>query len=147
MDSNGAKRTLAVRRVNGAQRPSARAPALIEARRRATGGFPSVEELMDLAQVTARITEAVGANSGLGKTLKFDFGDNGKIYIDGVATPNTVSNDDKPADCTLQLGWDDFLNMSQGKLDPTMAFMQGKLKVLGDMSIAMKLQPILAKLR
>lgn len=102
---------------------------------------------MDLAQVTAKITEAVGANSGLGKTLKFDFGDMGKIFVDGVSSPNTVSNDDKPADCTLQLGWEDFLNMSQGKLDPTMAFMQGKLKVLGDMSIAMKLQPILAKLR
>jgi putative sterol carrier protein len=102
---------------------------------------------MDLAAVTARINEAVGGNSGLGKTLKFDFGDVGKIFIDGASTPNTVSNDDKTADCTLQLSWDDFLNMSQGKLDPTMAFMQGKLKVLGDMSIAMKLQPILAKLR
>lgn len=102
---------------------------------------------MDLAQVTAKITEAVGVDSGLGKTLKFDFGPVGKIFIDGVSKPNTVSNDDNPADCTLQLGWDDFLNMAAGKLDPTMAFMQGKLKVLGDMSIAMKLQPILAKLR
>ena len=102
---------------------------------------------MEIAEVTKRITEAVGADSGLGKTLKFDFGPVGKIFIDGVSTPNTVSNDDKPADCTLQLAWDDFLNMAAGKLDPTMAFMQGKLKVLGDMSIAMKLQPILAKLR
>ncbi len=102
---------------------------------------------MDISEVTKRITEAVGADSGLGKTLKFDFGDIGKIYIDGVSTPNTVSNDDKAADCTLQLAWDDFINMAAGKLDPTMAFMQGKLKVLGDMSIAMKLQPILAKLR
>jgi putative sterol carrier protein len=102
---------------------------------------------MDLAQVTSKIAEAVGDNSGLGKTLKFDFGPIGKIFIDGVSSPNTVSNDDKPADCTLQLGWDDFLDMAAGKLDPTMAFMQGKLKVLGDMSIAMKLQPILAKLR
>lgn len=102
---------------------------------------------MDIGEVTKRITEAVGVDSGLGKTLKFDFGAAGKIFIDGVSKPNTVSNDDKAADCTLQLGWDDFLNMAQGKLDPTMAFMQGKLKVLGDMSIAMKLQPILAKLR
>ena len=102
---------------------------------------------MDISEVTKRITEAVGADSGLGKTLKFDFGAVGKIFIDGVSTPNTVSNDDNAADCTLQLAWDDFLNMAAGKLDPTMAFMQGKLKVLGDMSIAMKLQPILAKLR
>ena len=102
---------------------------------------------MDLAEVTKRIAEAVGDNSGLGKTLKFDFGAAGKIFIDGASSPNTVSNDDKPADTTMQLSWDDFVNMSQGKLDPTMAFMQGKLKVLGDMSVAMKLQPILAKLR
>jgi putative sterol carrier protein len=102
---------------------------------------------MELGEVTKRITEAVGVDSGLGKSLKFDFGDKGKIYIDGVSKPNSVSNDDKPADCTIKLAWDDFLNMAQGKLDPTMAFMQGKLKVEGDMSIAMKLQPILAKLR
>jgi len=102
---------------------------------------------MELGEVTAKITEAVGDESGLGKTLKFDFGDVGKIYIDGVSKPNAVSNDDKAADCTIKLAWDDFLSMAQGKLDPTMAFMQGKLKVDGDMSIAMKLQPILSKLR
>lgn len=102
---------------------------------------------MDLQEVTKAMAGAVGENSGLGKTLKFDFGSMGRIFIDGASSPNTVSNEDNAADCTLQLGWDDFLNMSQGKLDPTMAFMQGKLKVLGDMSIAMKLQPILAKLR
>lgn len=102
---------------------------------------------MDLQQVTARMAEAVGENSGLGKTLKFDFGDMGKIYVDGASSPNSVSNEDKPADCTLQLSWADFGQMAEGKLDPTMAFMQGKLKVLGDMSVAMKLQPIMAKLR
>ncbi|MDZ4777540.1 MAG: SCP2 sterol-binding domain-containing protein [Alphaproteobacteria bacterium] len=102
---------------------------------------------MELGEVTKKITEAVGVESGLGKTLKFDFGDVGKIYIDGVSKPNSVSNDDKAADCTIKLAWDDFLSMAAGKLDPTMAFMQGKLKVDGDMSIAMKLQPILSKLR
>ena len=101
----------------------------------------------DLAQVTEHIRGAVGDNSGLGKTVKLDLGDQGKIFIDGASTPNTVTNEDKPADATVSIKWDDFMALSEGKLDPMMAFMQGKLKVEGDMSNAMQLQGVLAKLR
>ena len=96
-----------------------------------------------LQEITAKMQEAVGSDSGLGKTVKFDFGDEGKIFIDG----GSVSNDDSPADCTLVLSKADFEQMAQGQLDPTMAFMSGKLKVQGDMGVAMKLQPLLAKAR
>ena len=87
--------------------------------------------MADLAQVTEHIRGAVGADSGLGKTVKLDLGDAGKIYIDGASTPNTVTNDDKPADATVSMAWDDFMALSDGKLDPMMAFMQGKLKIAG----------------
>jgi putative sterol carrier protein len=102
---------------------------------------------MDLAEVTTRIAGALGENSGLSKTVKIDFGSAGKVFLDGVSVPNTVSNDDKPADCTLALSWDDFLKLAQGTLDPTMAYMQGKLKVVGDMGVALKLVPVFSKLR
>jgi putative sterol carrier protein len=100
-----------------------------------------------LDEITTQMRAAVGDNSGLGKKLKFDFGNDGKIFIDGASTPNTVSNDDAAADCTIKVAKDDFEKMAAGALDPTMAFMQGKLKVEGDMSIAMKLGPILQKAR
>lgn len=87
----------------------------------------------------------VGDNSGLGKTVKLDLGDEGKIYIDGASTPNTVTNEDKPADATVSMKWDDFMALSEGKLDPMMAFMQGKLKIAGDMMIAQKLAPLLKR--
>lgn len=101
--------------------------------------------MVDLAQVTEHIRGAVGANSGLGKTVKLDLGDAGKIFIDGVSSPNAVTNEDKPADATVSIGWDDFLALSDGKLDPMMAFMQGKLKIAGDMMIAQKLAPLLKR--
>ncbi|QBX37561.1 SCP2 sterol-binding domain-containing protein [Brevundimonas sp. S30B] len=99
--------------------------------------------MADLAQATDKIRAAVGDNSGLGKTVKLDFGDDGKIYIDGSSVPNTVTNEDKPADATVSMKWDDFIALSQGQLDPMMAFMQGKLKIAGDMMIAQKLAPLL----
>ena len=99
--------------------------------------------MADLAQATDRIRQAVGDNSGLGKTVKLDFGDTGKIYIDGASSPNTVTNEDKPADATVSIGWDDFIALAEGRLDPMMAFMQGKLKIAGDMMIAQRLAPLL----
>ncbi|CAN5189549.1 SCP2 sterol-binding domain-containing protein [soil metagenome] len=101
--------------------------------------------MADLAQVTDHIRNAVGDDSGLGKTVKLDLGDAGKIYIDGASSPNTVSNDDKPTDATVTMSWDDFMSLSDGKLDPMMAFMQGKLKIAGDMMIAQKLAPLLKR--
>jgi putative sterol carrier protein len=99
--------------------------------------------MADLAQVTERIRERVGDNSGLGKTVKLDFGDTGTIYIDGASSPNSVTNDDKPADATISMTLDDFVAMGDGRLDPMMAFMQGKMRIQGDMMLAQRLAPLL----
>jgi putative sterol carrier protein len=80
-----------------------------------------------------------------GKKVKFDFGDAGKIYLDGIG--NKVSTDDAAADTTIKVKLEDFVDMAQGRLDPTAAFMQGKLRVEGDMGVAMQLQSVMAKLR
>ena len=96
-----------------------------------------------LEEITEQFKLAVGADSGLGKSIKFDLKGSGMIYING----GTVSNEDLPADCTVIVSKDDFEKLAKGQLDPTMAFMTGKLKVNGDMSVAMKLQPLLAKAR
>ena len=44
----------------------------------------------------------------------------------------------------MALSLENFMLMAEGKLDGTMAFMSGKLKIQGDMGIAMKLGPLLA---
>jgi putative sterol carrier protein len=80
-----------------------------------------------------------------GKRVKLDFGDEGAVMLDGVG--NSVTEDAGDADTTIKVSWEDWQAMSDGKLDGMTAFMQGKLKVEGDMSNAMQLQGVLAKLR
>jgi predicted lipid carrier protein YhbT len=45
--------------------------------------------------------------------------------------------------CTVACTDADFLNIVNGKLNAQMAFMSGKLRIQGDMGLAMKLQQIL----
>ena len=80
-----------------------------------------------------------------GKRVKLDFGDQGVILLDGAA--NQVSEEDGAADTTIKVAWDDWQAMAAGQLDGMTAFMMGKLKVEGDMSNAMQLQGVLAKLK
>ncbi|TUN30349.1 Tight junction protein ZO-2 [Bagarius yarrelli] len=48
------------------------------------------------------------------------------------------------ADVEMSLDSDDFIKMFTGKLKPTMAFMSGKLKIKGDMSLAIKMEKMMA---
>jgi putative sterol carrier protein len=80
-----------------------------------------------------------------GKRVKLDFGDDGTIMLDGAASQ--VSEEDGAADTTIKVSWEDWQAMAAGQLDGMTAFMTGKLKVEGDMSNAMQLQGVLAKLR
>ena len=80
-----------------------------------------------------------------GKRVKLDFGDQGAVMLDGAA--QKVTEEDGDADTTIKVGWDDWQQLAAGQLDGMTAFMMGKLKVEGDMSNAMQLQGVLAKLR
>ncbi len=98
---------------------------------------------MSLEEITKAVTDRVGTDSGLGASVKFDFPDEGCIHVDASKVPNEVTNDDKDADCTIRISMDDFKSMMAGDLDATMAYMTGKLKVEGDMGVAMKLSSVI----
>jgi putative sterol carrier protein len=98
---------------------------------------------MNLEECTQAIRTKVGSDSGLDATLKFDCGDDGVIVIDGKSTPNSVSNNNVDADCTVGITLDNLNAMLTGDLEPATGFMAGKLKVSGDMSVAMRLQRVI----
>ena len=51
------------------------------------------------------------------------------------------------ANCTLTMNTDVFISMVSGKVKPTTAFMSGKLKIKGDMGLAMKLEKLMGSLK
>ncbi|CAI9610277.1 unnamed protein product [Staurois parvus] len=50
------------------------------------------------------------------------------------------------ADVVMSLDSEDFVKMFTGKLKPTMAFMAGKLKIKGNMALAMKLEALMGQM-
>jgi len=92
----------------------------------------TLQELTD--QIRTKVTHADNINA----TAKI-VTDQGIVFIDATQSPAVVSNDDKPADCDLQVSLDNLVKMGDGDLNPMMAVMTGKLKIKGDMSIAMKM--------
>ncbi len=96
-----------------------------------------------LADITDRLRRALEGQPGLERTLKLDLRGDGFVFIDGAE----VSNEDRPADCTVSVSADDLAALANGLLDPMNALMRGRMRVSGDMSVAVRLQPILSRFR
>ena len=98
---------------------------------------------MSLEEITTRIKQKIATASGLHAKVKFDFGDDGLIFVDTTQSPAQISHEDAEADTTLVCSLATFQAILDGRQDPNIAFMMGKLKVKGSMGLAMKLNGIL----
>ena len=96
-----------------------------------------------LVIVTDKITQKLNRAASLNARVKFDFGDEGRIFIDATQNPPQISHEDSEADTVLRCTLDTFVAIVSGKQDPNIAFMMGKLKVQGSMGVAMKLNALL----
>ena len=97
---------------------------------------------MTLQICTEKIRHKLGQDSSLNARLKFDCGDDGVIFVDALVNPHVVDIQNRDADCTVSLSLADLVALLAGELNPVNGFMSGKLKLAGDMSIAMRLQKV-----
>lgn len=96
---------------------------------------------MSLDAVVSTIKERAETSSPLGTSVKFDLGET-KIHVDGTGSTNVVTHEDKEAACVIILSETDFIALAKKELNPMNAFMGGKMKIKGDMGVAMKLQSL-----
>lgn len=94
-----------------------------------------MSEMIDAA-VKALSTKVSGSFDGV---AKFVITGEGAIMLDATG----VRAGDDEADVTLTADADVFRAILEGEMNPTMAFMSGKLAVDGNMGLAMKLGSVL----
>uniref|UniRef100_A0A8D2DDG4 Hydroxysteroid dehydrogenase-like protein 2 n=1 Tax=Sciurus vulgaris TaxID=55149 RepID=A0A8D2DDG4_SCIVU len=71
--------------------------------------------------------------------------DGGTWFLDLKNRGGTVGHGEPSdrADVVMSMSTDDFVKMFSGKLKPTVAFMSGKLKIKGNMALAIKLEKLM----
>jgi putative sterol carrier protein len=97
----------------------------------------SVERLAD------QIRHRAAQSPRLGYTVKFALSEDGVIRWDGTGADPRIDTADGPADTTIRISEDNLEKLLAGALDPTLAYMTGKLKVEGSLGVAMKLTTLL----
>lgn len=97
---------------------------------------------MDISALTEAIKTQAANVEPFGAKLKFLLDDEA-VFIDGTDGSNAVSNEDAEADCVIITSKETFMQLKNGDLNPMMAVMSGKVKIKGDMGLAMKLQSLI----
>lgn len=90
-----------------------------------------------MSDIVAKAVEKLNErlSGGFDGSAKFDIDGEGSIIVDDTG----ARAGDDPADVTLSADTDTFIEILDGSLNPTAAFMSGRLRVDGDMGQAMKL--------
>jgi putative sterol carrier protein len=80
--------------------------------------------------------------AGMNASYLFDIDGAGRWSVDVDDGAVKVTEGGEDADCTISATEETFERIIDGELNPTSAYMTGKLKVKGDMGAAMKLQKL-----
>lgn len=104
------------------------------------------------AEIFERISQKIAGKSELstsiGAIYKFVLeGEGGGTYVVDLKQALTVTHGDGPAGCTVLMAATDFVDLFEGRANGQALFFGGKLKVEGDMGLALKLQQLTGLLK
>lgn len=101
------------------------------------------DALKIVTEITTYLKQSLPADGTIGARLKFVYPGVGVVMIDGRKIPNVVSNRDEVADCTVEIDPNVHFKLLHGEMDQGLAFRQGKMRISGDVAIAVRLGPVL----
>ncbi|MDD5368910.1 MAG: SCP2 sterol-binding domain-containing protein [Anaerolineaceae bacterium] len=104
----------------------------------------SIQEWVDKIPQAFIPEKAAGIDADIQLRLSGDQGGDWFVSIHNQQVKASQGDTTNPK-LTLNGDAQDVLNVLTGKMDPMRAFMQGKFRVTGDMSLAMKLMSIFKK--
>ncbi|KAJ8659244.1 hypothetical protein O0I10_004958 [Lichtheimia ornata] len=113
--------------------PGFKASELIAELNKAFEGFSDEERAKLIKQVNGVFQFVIKNKEGKSETFTVDVKKEGKVVRGKGATK---------ADAILSIGDDDFVALAQGKLNGQKAYMSGKLKIKGQIMLAMKLDNV-----
>ena len=96
-----------------------------------------------ISDIIAQLNDQAQHMDPIGATVKFVV-DEHIVFIDGAGDTNVITQADDDADCVISMSGDTLERLKNGVLNAMMAVMSGKIKIKGDMSLAMKLQNLLS---
>jgi len=98
--------------------------------------------------IESRITDELAQKIGRVCLIQIGEVDNEEIWtVDFTASKNRIykGRSDKDIACQIIVkNIDDWFSIINGEINPTAAFMHGKIKIKGDISTALKMQTILS---
>ncbi|ADU29070.1 SCP2 sterol-binding domain-containing protein [Evansella cellulosilytica] len=68
-----------------------------------------------------------------------------QLHLNGKQGVDFFEEEKGEASIVLEMSDENFLKLASGNLNPTVAYMGGKIKIKGDLSLALKLQSLLKK--
>ena len=95
-------------------------------------------------RIATRIKADPAKAKAVNAVYQFDItGDNGGTWTIDLTKPEVSAGSQGKAQCTITMSSKDFVDIIAEKLNPQMAFLQNRLKVAGDMPLALKLTQVL----
>jgi putative sterol carrier protein len=110
-------------------------------------------QMAEVKELIQKLETAVKADpnflGGRDAVYQFQFHDDNSVYqlIIHGADGKIVEGEQEAANCTMIFLKEDFEKATEGKLNGTEAFMNGRLKIKGDKGLALKLQTYLSSLK